>query len=304
MADFDAALKGQQSLAMGLAALKQGIAAWATNRAINNAQDEISKLNSTEMDDMQKRQQMNMIAQNMTMNMVKGGADANDVQLATGAVKPPTLTQTDSYIQTAYTDDLNERQKQRDFQAEQNRLNREAQLEIAGIKSNPNRTKLKPLTDKHIDELASLDDDKVLGTNLMNELKTKPWLVGPAAGRVPGRGIVDPGFASFQQATQSWFDSYRQKVTGAGASDAELERLMANRPNVKDSPSQFKAKVERIIAVGQDVRRRKLKTLEKSGRDVRGFADEMGEPEQTSETPKSATPAAPATSRMMQFIKR
>lgn len=260
-------------LGKSLKIFDDGMKRFGTTRAINQAQDELNTVNTMETDEAAKRQKQMMIAQNLAMHMTKTGADPSQIQMSAGVITPKPLTQTDDWAKMSRQDDLAERASGRKFTHDENVLNRSAQLEIAGIKSGKNGGRLKPLTDKHVDELASWDDDKTLGTSLLGELKQKPWLVGPAAGRVPGRGVVDPNFASFNQAVQTWFDGYRQKVTGAGASDQELQRLEGNRPTVKDSPSQFEAKVSRIIQVGQNARKRKLKTLEMSGRDVRRFME-------------------------------
>lgn len=298
MADFDALMKG-------MSLFNDGMKKLATTRAVNQAQDELSSLETAELEDAAKRKQQQLVAQNLVLNLTKAGADPS----AASALMPRPLTQTDTFIEQSRQDDLNERKAGRDFQAKENALNRAAQREALGLKQNP---KMKQLTDKHVDEISAFDDDFAIGSSLVKELNQKPYLVGTAAGRIPGRGIVDPTFASFSQATQAWFDTYRKNITGAGASEGELAKLEQNRPTVKDSLTQFKAKVDRIIQVGQGIRQRKLKNLERAGRDVSRFdMESSGEmPAAVSETPPApeaeaaTTPVPQAQSRFLKHIIR
>lgn len=88
MADFDAMMKGHSMLMDGLGKLREGLQRRATNQAINQAQEEMNTVNQFETDEMSRRKQMNLVAQNMTMNMLKSGADANQIQLASQAITP------------------------------------------------------------------------------------------------------------------------------------------------------------------------------------------------------------------------
>ncbi len=315
MSDFDA-------LAKGMAIFNDGMQKFATARAINQAQDQVSQLSSMEMDEMKKRQQMAAVAQTLTLNLTKAGANAAAVQQASGALMPaPIKDANDAFIQGQLTGSqplqqlgqtaqafetapqVNENAKNRAHQSREKALDREFMLQSAGIKANK-KPATKALSDKQVDFISTLDDDLAIGSQLTQELDASPWLTGPAAGRIKGRGIVDPKFASFQQATQSWFDGYRKNITGAGASEQELERLEQNRPTVKDSPSQFKAKAKRIIEIGQGVRTRKLQNLERAGRDVSGFNLESSVEGQSQAPAAAASSSSPQKLDISNWIKK
>ncbi len=308
MSDFDALTKG-------MALFNDGMQKFSTSRAINLAQEQVQSLNDSEMDEMKKRQQMSQISQNLALNLTKGGASASAVQQAAGVLMPAAVKDSnDANMQGLLTGSqplldvaakaqpfeaavqVSEKAKDRAFTASESALTRENALKLAGIKADGKP--LKALSDKQVDFVSSLDDSFAIGNQLTKELEASPWLSGPAAGRIPGRGVVDPKFASFQQGTQAWFDEYRKNITGAGASESELVKLEQNRPTVKDSPSQFRAKALRIVEVGQGVRKRKLQNLERAGRDVRKFNVDSSD---SSAQAPAAEEQAPAAAAPKQF---
>ncbi len=308
-----------QELYQAMGMFKEGMQQYGVARGISQAQEQMDALNQQEMSAIEKRTAMTQISQSLAQNLYKTGAPVAQIQGATGAFAPaPINSAEDAYIQGQTKGSLadlatgvqkfsnapkvEDRQATQAFTASENAKNRAVQLEVAGIKSSAGSTKLKPLSDKQIDYLSSLDDNITIGSTLVKDIEKSPWLVGPAAGRVPGRGIVDPRYAEFKQQVGTWFDKYRKDITGASASDQELSRLEANRPNEKDSPSQFAAKVRAIEKVASDVRNRHLKTLERAGRDVRRFDFKGKDGTETSpEAIEAATPpeekAAPAAAR-------
>jgi hypothetical protein len=101
----------------GLQMFEKGIKQYAATRAVNSAQEELSTLNTTEIDEAAKRQKQMAIAQNLAMNMVKAGADANDIQLASGSIMPKSLTQTDEWAVQSRQDQLNEAKANRAHQS-------------------------------------------------------------------------------------------------------------------------------------------------------------------------------------------
>lgn len=69
-------------------------------------------------------------------------------------------------------------------------------------------------------------------------------------------------FARFRQITSASLNAYIKQVTGAQMSAAEAERLKQDVPNKEDSPSQYLAKLERVIENLSARRDRSLFALE------------------------------------------
>ena len=305
---------------------KQGVQEFATARGISQAQEQVEALKGAQMDELERRSALSNIANNLTLNLAKTGAPVSQVQLATGAIAPAAIkTPEEAMMQGALAgpggaalsqlgQDVEMKSKgsefeflrrQQAFQAAESEKSRASAENVAGIRSTGGQNKLKPLSDKEIDTISSLEDDIVIGQSIVKDITASPWLTGPAAGRIPGRGMVDPKFAEFQQGVQSWFDQYRSRITGAGASDVELERLKKTRPNISDTPSQLAAKVRAIEKLSTQVRTRKLKNLEKAGRDVRRFEfdGKSGNEEAPASTPESSAPSPAPAFDINKYIK-
>lgn len=106
---------GFDQMMAGLGALSESMKQFATTRAINQSQQEINQLNNMEIDDAQKRQQMNMISQNLAMRMTGIGADPNQIATSAGMIAPKPLDQTDDWIRSGRTIGLEEKQKDREL---------------------------------------------------------------------------------------------------------------------------------------------------------------------------------------------
>jgi hypothetical protein len=135
MADFDEMLKSQQVLAQGMSLFRDGMASFAKTRATNQAQEELSALSSMEMEEGKKRQQQELIARNLVMNLQKAGVSNPDVQQLSGALMPTPLQQTDQWIQQDRQDTLKERELARQHDWKKMLFNRDTQLEVAGLKA-------------------------------------------------------------------------------------------------------------------------------------------------------------------------
>jgi hypothetical protein len=135
MADFDEILKSQQVLANGMSMFKDGMSSFAKVRATNQAQEELSALSNMEMEDGKRRQQQELIARNLVMNLQKGGVSTPDVQQLSGALMPTPLQNTDDWIKQDRQDTLKERETARQYDWKKTLFDRDTRLEVAGLKS-------------------------------------------------------------------------------------------------------------------------------------------------------------------------
>lgn len=272
-----------------------GVEDLARIRAIDQANQMVNEVRASAENEAKKRAQLQQISNQLVTHLAGQGVPATTLQQLASSFGPapvndvksaaaqsalsPTEEGKQFYQDVAKNIDVTERSgemqqaaQQQDWQSRENEKNRELQRELAGLKLEAKNNR--PLTDNAVAQIQKYDEDLVRGKDILNRVTANDNLVGPAAARVPGRDLLDPEFASFKADVGQWFDAYRVKVTGAGASPGELKILAENRPKVTDPSNVFKAKAQKAIEIGNKVRMRYLKNLAKAGRDVSGFLEE------------------------------
>lgn len=80
MADMD--------LATALNMFTQGAQSLQMQRALQNANDQVNQIKTTEGNEAAQRQALSQVAQHLTMNMMAAGANSDQISTATGAVGP------------------------------------------------------------------------------------------------------------------------------------------------------------------------------------------------------------------------
>lgn len=79
---------GFEQMMQGLNALGGAMKNFATTRAVGQAQDEVNQLNSASMDEMDKRNALSAVSQNLTMRLSGIGAEPQQIAQVSGAIKP------------------------------------------------------------------------------------------------------------------------------------------------------------------------------------------------------------------------
>ena len=97
----------------------------------------------------------------------------------------------------------------------------------------------------------------------LNSAKDK-W-VGPIDGRVPD-ALAEPDEVAFRAKVQRFSDAYRKAITGAGASQQEVEMLMSRLPQPTDTFVNFKAKANQFLKEGRDKKKLWIQALERGGK--------------------------------------
>lgn len=101
---IDEAIKGGQMLMEGAKAFREGLTRLSTSRAISQAQDDVNSLNNSEMDEMEKRQKLAAVSQNLTLRLSGLGADPQQIAQSAGAIRPaPFADAQDMFIQSQAT---------------------------------------------------------------------------------------------------------------------------------------------------------------------------------------------------------
>ena len=80
---------------------------------------------------------------------------------------------------------------------------------------------------------------------------------------------------AFKLRLDRWFDAYRKDVTGAQASEKELELLRGRVPVITDSPAVIESKIQQLINAGLKERRANLRNFKAAGHWTQGM-EELG----------------------------
>jgi hypothetical protein len=296
----------------GLDRLQAGVQQYSIGQGMRQAQDHIDQLNASSMDELDKRAAAQQISQQMASNLLGLGAPVSQVQAAASTLAPaPIKDAQDAYLQGVLKKSdqlkaigvqgqsfeqapLDKRQSQQ--LASQDKLNLRdnttkmlvAQMEMAAKKNGS----LKPLEMGELDKIQGWDEEHLTAKDLLAQVKTNSDLVGPGA-KLNITRQFQPEKATFDQGVSQWFNAYRKRITGAGASEGELKMLEASIPSISDRPPVFEAKMNKVLQLGDTVKNRYLSNLSRAGRDVSGFLPGAG-----------SSGAAPVASSTPQPVQR
>jgi hypothetical protein len=246
------------------------------------ASEKMKEIKASGIDEIEQRKQLDVLGRDFALRLAGVGADGTQIQTAMQAIAPPQIKNAaDANMQGELTGSSQlqalgqraqtfenvpqtiEREDNQAWTSRENALNRANNLEVSKTKKGGNRL---PIT--AIKEINQLDNDIRIGSGVLKEVENDPYLAGVIAGRIPFRGKGDPKFAKFKQKVDSFFNSYRQRITGAAASDTELQLIKSTVFGEKDSPSEFIAKAQSILEIAEAQRANNLQNYEDLRYDV------------------------------------
>lgn len=121
------------------------------------------------------------------------------------------------------------------------------------------------LSDKQVEEIASLDKGLGLGAEIQNLLPQVEKFIGPYASKleegsryIPGVER-DPNFVLMQQRVGTTLADYVKAISGAAVSEQEAQRLRKNIPTMEDKPAEFKTKLNEFNRLLEEYKNTKLK---------------------------------------------
>lgn len=114
--------------------------------------------------------------------------------------------------------------------------------------------------------------------------KDSAW-TGSVDGRIPDM-LVGQDQIQFRNVLDRLQDSYRQLITGAGASDKELVKLASRLPSPTDTFKQFQAKAKAVLDTIERSKASKLDSYSRQGKDVSNFIADLS-PTNSKETKAS-----------------
>lgn len=283
-------MAGNDDLFKALSMFQSGVKDLFAQRTIAGANDAVQQLRASEMDEQQKRAELQNISNQLVGQLSGLGVPATTIAQVAGTIGPKqyaspaaaamegVLSGDQKLVEAAGQADmamqqgnLAQQRQQQQFMASENAKTRAHQRELAGMKTG----KLQPLVDSQTTRLHAQEDTFAIGNDLMTKVKENPDLVGILAGRVPMRPQLEAEFGAFQSTLGRFFDKYRLATTGQGAGEGELKMLMTRVARETDSPETFVAKMNSYLEETNGSRKRYLGVLKKAKRDVENFSDDL-----------------------------
>ncbi len=296
-------------------AFNQGLQSYAISSALKDATSQVNQLNAQAIKDTEKNAQLQALGNQLALQLGGLGAPVSQIQSAVGAILP----QQDATIQQgllspyAPNQDRAKAAWEMQQQAEERQLARREQMQLNAEgrqearmnrlmdrRADVKEQTLKPIPTKQQDELINAQ----VGLSDLNDIRTQVTAiqnsVGPIAARNPLRQFI-PDQAAFEMQVNRMFDAYRVAVTGAAASEKEMEALRKSTLQSTDTLPVFLKKLERAETIVKRHTGARLETLKRAKIDVSGFENMF---DSTSAQGSSAAPAPAAPmSNFQQFIK-
>lgn len=287
-------MAGNDDIIRAFDSLVQGVRSYNISRTLGDAQKSIEEVQSTIPDEFKQREAQQKIAQATAARIGQLGGNASQMAQAMASFAPQAINTQEASLEATGASTVagavktREQQaqtkadnaSQRDFLEKQKLLQMQldAQKEIAGMKTGKVKELPKPLQ-AQFDEFDKTDVEL---NSLIDRMKNDPNAAigtGPLAqfvpsmvlGAIPGKDSGE--VAAFRAQTNQFFNQYRKIITGAGASNAELEDLRKSTPTGADTPDQFVAKAERARDIAKSVMQRYASRRIKQGYDLTGYDD-------------------------------
>lgn len=260
-------------LLKGLAVFDEGMTKLATGVGIMRAKQQVDEVNAQNLDDTKRRQALQSVANNLTLNLTAAGANPSQVQQTTAAVTPKS---------SLFPEEATAQHQSQVDKAAKERLQMQisANKEIARMRSDAKNAP-KPIPPNQLEKLQKIDDAASTWNDILDKLNFNKGEMRNEIGPVAGLDIIkswrNPEFGDFKSTVGRAFDQYRKEITGAGAGEKELRALAANVPKVTDTPALFETKIKTMLKIGEDVKRRRIDNLKKAKFDVSGFDDVGGQ---------------------------
>lgn len=300
----------------GFKMLNEGMNQYAIGEGIRDAQSKVDNLRTAQMSEMERRQQLTNISQDLTMRLGQVQAPVSQVQSVAGAIAPPPVGTSEQMYQQAVAKqdptlmdmakkmqefemapkvgviekqgatDLNKQTQENVFKGKEGSAERANKLKIAEML---NDTKFdiadlkgkggKPLNTKEVDTISALDESNSRAQSLIDKLKENPDLVGYTSSWNVLR-FRNKDKADFDVDLGDLFQQYRKQMAGTRANEVEMRLLKKNRPTIDDSPEIAMSKLQTVMDMTTKVRNRYLRNLSTLGKkDVSQYVDQSAAPD-------------------------
>lgn len=280
-------------LLSALRQFKDGVQQHQLSQAINSANEQVNQIRSSDEAEHKKRQALQQVSQNLVSYMAGSGVPETTIAEVAGRFGPQNVASAEQAILQgqlqggeatpqgqflteagARTNTLlaaeraKEAAKARAFEGELLGKKLEGAQEVAQVKANAKKIN-SAFGNEQIKQItAGLSQIKNFD-KLNSMVENNPNLVGPVAGRIPGRGsVMDAEYGRFKLINDQLFNAYRQMITGAGASEKEIENLKKAWPQGTESKSVYTARLAEAKQQAEQSLSARIGALEAEGKDT------------------------------------
>jgi hypothetical protein len=249
-------------LLKGLGAFQQGMTQYGVGQGIQQAKAQVDEINAMQMKEMEKRQALQQVSNNLMATLAGTGADPATIQQAAMPfVQQQLKTSQDFLAAGTASGDQEMLQRGRQLQNEETRVqrseneanrsqqrwgaiygetqaNKRAEMAASGMQAKRERLP--------VQMMKQFGDSRAFAAQASNLLKT--FESDPKFKKFIGLMAVDPGKArsyfntemkQFRSAVERYSLQYRKSMTGSAASDQEDERIRNAIANLGTNPEAF-----------------------------------------------------------------
>ena len=262
-----------QDLTAATALFNQGMTQLAENRAYSDAASQLNDINQNVQDEFTRRQKQLNVAKQLGLNLLQAGAPVSQATAAAAFTSPEPVKTPDQLIsqgvQFGRKQDvskgveaklqqqlpaMNKQIQQQNFQRNLTILKAHLDQQTALMKSlqkGAGSSGLHPIPSGQLTALQQKNIALNHGLEIfksVNGLSSLASKIGPLAGTdYPLRKKFDAQWAVFTSRLGRYFDKYRKQITGAQASDKEMQTLLERFPDPRQRIEAFKAVLGDLI---------------------------------------------------------
>ena len=231
-----------------------GLRDLAQSNAINEANSVVQQIRTSSLKDQEKQAELQNVANQLTMRLTQSGASPQAIAQSAEALSPaPPKDAQEALLRGMVKGD---------------KLSEEAGMRLLSLTQKPE--KKERLVASEIKTVADFEASKKELSGLLEKVSEDSDLTGWWTGKAPS-ALRSNKARAFQAQLEQAFNQYRVAVTGAGASEGEIEKLKEAFVSMQDNPELFKEKTKVILEKMNNQQESFMSSLEAGGKDIDNF---------------------------------
>lgn len=283
-----------QDLALALNLFKESTNSFAFDQSVQKANQEAANIRASQEDELIKRQQLQIVANNLSMQAALVEKPASTIDALNKAIGPEHIATGDQAILTgelkgkpelvaagveankkSKADEMMMKKEAEEFQLKRDQVHANLQRELAGLKGG----KLHTLPVSEVSKITEQQSKIGVWDGLITELEANPSYSSiayavPVAGRAKELfdSQTDPAWSTWKSGLMNQYFAMRKEITGVAGSFREYAEIERNQPSYKDSTEVTLAKMKAVKHNYEIVLARKLHGLAKAKYDLTNFS--------------------------------
>lgn len=279
-------------LATALNLFKETTNSFAFDQSLKQANQEAARIRSGQEDELEKRKQLQVVANNLSMQAALAEKPATTIAELNKAIGPEHFATGDQAIlagqlqgkpeltiagmeanKKAKADELMLKKENEAFQLKRDKIHADLQLEVAGMKGG----KLHTLPTSEVTKITDQQSKIGVWDGLISELEANPswssFLYKGPTGAIKEMidGQTNPAWATWKSGLMNQYFAMRKEITGVAGSQREYAEIQRNQPSFSDSQDVSLAKMKAVKINYETALARKMHGLAKASYDLRGF---------------------------------